>query len=33
MTGIQRIRIGKIAKKIGRLGTTTFIATTVNAKL
>lgn len=33
MTGTQRIRIGRIAKKIGRLGTTTIITTPVNAKL
>lgn len=30
MTGTQRIRIGRIAKKIGRLGTTTIINTKVN---
>ena len=30
MTGSQRIRIGRIAKKMGRLGTTTIITTKVN---
>lgn len=30
MTGTKRIRVGNIAKKIGRLGTTTYITTKVN---